>query len=44
MALELSCGGDHELWDFDTLQVTITLSEKGLVEYERVIEIVFSYA
>jgi secreted Zn-dependent insulinase-like peptidase len=41
LALELSSSGDHELWSFDTFSVDITLTQKGMAEYERVIEAVF---
>lgn len=30
LALELSAGGDHELWALSTFEVTITLTKKGL--------------
>jgi len=44
LALELSAGGDHELWSFSAFEVTITLTQKGLENYEQVIEAVFQYA
>ena len=30
LALELSAGGDHELWAFSTFLIEITLTKKGL--------------
>jgi len=30
LALELSAGGDHELWGLSTFDVTVTLTKKGL--------------
>lgn len=44
LALELSCGSDHELWAFDNFFVEITLTKKGLTEYKKVINAVFAYA
>lgn len=44
LALELSAGGDHELWAYSSFEVTVTLTKKGLQEYERVIAAVFQYA
>ena len=44
LALELSSYPDHELWSFSTFSVDITLTKKGFVEYERVLEAVFKYA
>ena len=41
LALELSSGYDHELWNFSTFSVDITLTKKGLENYEKVIEAVF---
>lgn len=41
LALELSAGGDHELWSFSTFTVNITLTKKGVENYESVIEAVF---
>jgi insulysin len=40
-ALELSSSFDHELWSFSTFSVDITLTKKGLENYEKVIEAVF---
>ena len=44
LALELSSGCDHELWSFSTFSVDITLTKKGLENYDKVIEAVFQYA
>jgi len=45
LALELSASHDHELnGAFTNLNVDITLTRKGMAEYERVIEAVFQYA
>ena len=44
LALELSASHDHELWCFTNFNVDITLTKKGLQEYQRVIEAVFEYA
>jgi len=41
LALELSAGGDHEMSAFSTFEVNITLTEKGMENYESVIEAVF---
>jgi insulysin len=41
LALELSSSSDHELRAFSTFSVDITLTKKGLLNYERVIETVF---
>jgi len=41
LALKLSCGPDHEMDTFSTLDISITLSEKGVKEYETVIEATF---
>jgi insulysin len=45
LALELSASHDHELnGAFTNLNVDITLTRKGMAEYERVIEAVFQNA
>jgi insulysin len=44
LALELSSYSDHDLWAISSFYVDITLTKKGLVEYERVISSVFKYA
>ena len=44
LALELTSSYDHELWSLSTFSVDITLTKKGLAEYERVIEALFKYA
>lgn len=41
LANELSAGGDHELWSFSNFYVDISLTKKGLANYEKVIEAVF---
>jgi insulysin len=41
LALELSAGGDHEMSSFSTFEVNITLTGKGMENYESVIEAVF---
>ena len=41
--MELSAGGDHELWAVSTFRVEIVLTKKGLENYERVIEACFQY-
>jgi insulysin len=40
-ALELSSSYDHELWSYSTFSVEITLTKKGLENYDKVIEAVF---
>ena len=44
LALELTAGADHELHSFSTFFVEITLTKKGLENYERVVEATFQYA
>jgi len=44
LANELSAGGDHELWSFSNFYVDISLTKKGLANYEQVVEAVFQYA
>ena len=44
LAYELSAGGDHELWSFSNFYVDISLTKKGLANYEKVVEAVFDYA
>lgn len=41
--MKLFAGPDHEMDTFSTLDVTIQLSEKGVKEYETVIEALFQY-
>jgi len=41
LALKLYSGPDHEMDTFSTMDVTIKLSEKGVKEYETVVEAVF---
>jgi len=43
-AYELSAGGDHELWNFSNFYVDISLTKKGLDNYDKVCEAVFKYA
>ena len=42
-ALELSAGGDHELWGFSTMEVNIKLTKLGLENYSLVIEATYQY-
>lgn len=42
--MELSAYSDHEIWAVSQFTVDITLTKKGLQEYERVIAAVFKYA
>jgi insulysin len=44
LALELSCGYDHDLWCITNFNVDISLTKKGMAENERVLEAVFKYA
>lgn len=44
LALGLSAYGDHELNCISTFSIDITLTKKGLKEYERVVAAVFRYA
>jgi insulysin len=41
LALELCSSSDHELWALSTFSIDITLSKKGLENYERVVEAVY---
>jgi insulysin len=43
-ANDLSAGGDHELWSFSNFYLDISLTKKGLANYEKVVEAVFQYA
>lgn len=43
-AYELGAGGDHELWSYSSFMVDISLTKKGLENYEKVLEAVFEYA
>lgn len=43
-AYELAAGGDHELWSYSSFMVDISLTKKGLDNYEKVLEAVFDYA
>lgn len=43
LALELTSGPQHELWAFSVLSCEITLTKKGLENYEKVAEAVFQY-
>ena len=43
LALELSAGGDHELWAISTFRIEIVLTKKGLENYEKVVEACFQY-
>ena len=44
LALELSSYPEHELYAFSAFLMDVTLTKKGLQEYERVVEAVFQYA
>lgn len=44
LANELSAGGDHELWSYSSFYMDISLTKKGLANYESVVEAVFQYA
>lgn len=44
LALELTSGYDHELWNFSNFYVDITLTRKGLENVDKVTEAVFKYA
>ena len=44
LAMELSTYADHELYAVSSFYLDITLTKKGLQEYERVLAIVFKYA
>ena len=45
LALELTASHDHELnGAFSNLNIDISLTKKGLAEYERVIEAVFQFS
>lgn len=43
-AYELGAGGDHELWSYSSFMVDISLTKKGMENYEKVVEAVFDYA
>lgn len=43
-AMELSAGDDAEMGLFSDFSITITLTKKGLANYEKVVEAVFKYA
>jgi secreted Zn-dependent insulinase-like peptidase len=44
LALELVSYPDHVLWSFSTFTVEVTLTKKGLENYEKVVEATFQYA
>lgn len=44
LALGLTAYGDHELFSISTFELDITLTKKGLAEWERVVAAVFKYA
>jgi secreted Zn-dependent insulinase-like peptidase len=44
LAMELSAYSDHEVWALSQFAIDITLTKKGLQEYEKVVEAVFKYA
>ena len=41
--MELCCDREHEINCISKLEVSITLTKKGLVNYEKVIDAVFKY-
>ncbi len=43
LALGLSAGGGYSHPSINSFNVTISLTQKGLVEYERVLELLFAY-
>lgn len=43
-AMALSAGSDHELGVFSSFTVEVTLTQKGLENYEHVLAAVFKYA
>jgi insulysin len=44
LAMELSAYHDHDIWSVSTFAIDVTLTKKGLEQYERVISAVFKYA
>ncbi len=42
--MELSAYSDHEVWALSQFAIDVTLTKKGLQEYEKVVEAVFKYA
>ena len=42
-AMELCCDREHEINCISKLEVSITLTKKGLANYEKVIDAVFKY-
>jgi secreted Zn-dependent insulinase-like peptidase len=42
--MELSAGGSHELEYFSDFSITVTLTKKGLANYQKVIAAIFKYA
>jgi len=44
LAVGISAGATHELWGFSIFDVTITLTAKGLNEYQKVVQAVFQHA
>jgi len=44
LGIELSSGADHELWGLSSFDVSVTLTKKGLQEYQRVLDAIFKYA
>jgi len=43
-ANELGARGTHELWSYSNFQVDVSLTKKGLDNYEEVVGAIFGYA
>lgn len=43
-ATSLGCTPGHDLWSSSNMSVEVTLTDKGLKNYEKVIELIFDYA
>ena len=41
--MELSAGGDHEIDCMSDFSINITLTKKGLANYEKVLDATFKY-
>ena len=44
LASSLGCTPGHDLWSSSNMSVEVTLTDKGLKNYEKVIEHIFDYA
>ena len=44
LAVGLSSAPSHDLWGITFFDVTVSLTQKGLNDYEKVMEAVFAYA